>query len=313
MISIAYRIVAILSAAVVCAVSALLWLKAIGEPAKAQDTPPPQFVSVPQVQTMPPAPPAPRDPEPPLVGDVLENGVLIVVSKRSQRMSVFKDGQHWRTVHVSTGKKGHATPSGVFPILQKKVFHRSNLYSNAPMPYMQRLTWSGIALHAGPLPGYPASHGCIRLPRDVAKALYGITRFGRTTVVVTNDAMPDHARARGIALAFPRGKDAVGSDPPLALVPTSDDPVDQAATPIDNAADAASETIQLAAATSGNEAEALWARLQRKNPALASFRKSIVPAQVGGRLFYRLRASAPAAHSVCRQLQSAGVACFAVS
>src|SRR3546814_9593425 len=67
---------------------------------------------------------------------------------------------------VSTGMKGHRTPTGEFPVLQKRQWHRSNLYSNAPMPFMQRLTWDGIALHAGHNPGYPARHGCIRLPYD---------------------------------------------------------------------------------------------------------------------------------------------------
>lgn len=72
----------------------------------------------------------------------------------------------------------------MFTILQKKSFHRSNLYSDAPMPFMQRLTWSGVALHAGTLPGYPASHGCIRLPHDFARRLFGETRTGMTVMVV---------------------------------------------------------------------------------------------------------------------------------
>src|SRR3546814_12301464 len=74
---------------------------------------------------------------------------------------------------ISSGTAGHETPTGIFTILQKKVDHKSNLYDDAPMPYMQRLTWSGIAMHAGNLPGYPASHGCIRLPLDFAERLYG--------------------------------------------------------------------------------------------------------------------------------------------
>ncbi|RYM09102.1 L,D-transpeptidase [Sphingobium cupriresistens] len=85
---------------------------------------------------------------------------------------------------LSTGMKGHRTPTGDFPILQKRQWHRSNLYSNAPMPYMQRLTWDGIALHAGHNPGYPASHGCIRLPYAFARDLFALTKMG-TLVEVT--------------------------------------------------------------------------------------------------------------------------------
>lgn len=122
--------------------------------------------------------------------------MLIVVSIPSQKMFVFKDGEVWDTSSVSTGKRGHETPEGVFPILQKKVHHRSNLYDDAPMPYMQRLTWGGVALHAGRVPGYPASHGCIRLPRGFAKKLYGITRFNSTIVVVASESLgsPEEAR-----------------------------------------------------------------------------------------------------------------------
>ncbi len=90
------------------------------------------------------------------------------------------------TVSSGTGK-GHATPTGVFTILQKEVDHKSNLYNNAPMPFMQRLTWDGIAMHAGNLPGYPASHGCIRPPLAFARLLYGETARGMT-VVITDDA-----------------------------------------------------------------------------------------------------------------------------
>ena len=93
---------------------------------------------------------------------------------------------------VSTGKRGHVTPTGTFHITQKQVFHRSNRYSNAPMPYMERLTSSGIALHAGHLPGYPASHGCIRLPLAFAKRLYRMTSFG-TVVAVTQTAISGSA------------------------------------------------------------------------------------------------------------------------
>ena len=108
----------------------------------------------------------------------------ILVSIPQQKAYVFQGGELLATSPVSTGKRGHETPTGTFRILQKKVHHRSNRYANAPMPYMQRLTSYGIALHAGSLPGYPASHGCIRLPRHFAKKLYQLTDMG-TRVTIT--------------------------------------------------------------------------------------------------------------------------------
>jgi lipoprotein-anchoring transpeptidase ErfK/SrfK len=113
-------------------------------------------------------------------------GVTVVVSLPQQKAYVFDGGDLVATSPVSTGKKGYETPVGTFRILQKKVHHRSNRYSNAPMPYMQRLTWQGVALHAGALPGYPASHGCIRLPRSFAKKLYGLTDYS-TSVTITRE------------------------------------------------------------------------------------------------------------------------------
>jgi hypothetical protein len=111
--------------------------------------------------------------------------VRVIVSIPQQKAWVFKNGALIASSPVSTGKRGHATPAGTFRILEKKVTHHSNRYSNAPMPYMQRLTTYGIALHAGHLPGYPASHGCIRLPRSFARKLYGLTDYG-TRVTVTS-------------------------------------------------------------------------------------------------------------------------------
>jgi hypothetical protein len=110
--------------------------------------------------------------------------VTIVVSIADQRAYVYRGGTLVAASTVSTGSDGHETPVGAFTILQKKPFHRSNLYSNAPMPFMQRLTWDGIALHAGHLPGYPASHGCIRLPTAFARQLYEVTAMGGEVSVI---------------------------------------------------------------------------------------------------------------------------------
>ncbi|WP_336958992.1 L,D-transpeptidase family protein [Sphingobium aquiterrae] len=100
------------------------------------------------------------------------------VSIGEQRLYVYRGGRLVAVSTVSTGMAGHRTPTGTFSILQKREWHRSNLYSNAPMPFMQRLTWGGIALHAGHNPGRPASHGCIRLPYAFARRLFGETVLG---------------------------------------------------------------------------------------------------------------------------------------
>ena len=125
-------------------------------------------------------------PAPAVAPDTSKAGVLIVVSLASQKAYVFKNGELWGSSAVSTGRKGKRTPTGRYTILEKQVHHRSRTYDNAPMPYMQRLTWGGVALHAGYVTGRPASHGCIRLPRSFAKKLYNLTDFGSTTVVVTD-------------------------------------------------------------------------------------------------------------------------------
>ncbi|HEX7821475.1 MAG TPA: L,D-transpeptidase family protein [Sphingobium sp.] len=120
-----------------------------------------------------------------------DNGALsISVNIAEQRLYVYRAGRLIGMSSASTGAKGHSTPLGEFTILQKNMWHRSNLYSNAPMPYMQRLTWTGIALHAGHLPGYPASHGCIRLPTAFAKRLFGITTLGVPVTIVGANRRP---------------------------------------------------------------------------------------------------------------------------
>ncbi|RYY23332.1 MAG: L,D-transpeptidase [Sphingomonadales bacterium] len=117
-----------------------------------------------------------------------EGPMLVIVNIATQRLVAYRNGVPIGVSTVSTGKAGHRTPLGVFPILQKAAKHRSSKYSNAPMPFMQRLTWYGIALHGGALPGYPASHGCIRLPHAFAPLLFGETALGMTVVIVNQPA-----------------------------------------------------------------------------------------------------------------------------
>lgn len=112
--------------------------------------------------------------------------MFLMVSLRKQRISVFDSEGRVADAPISSGRIGFSTPTGVFTVLQKRRVHFSNLYDSAPMPNMQRITWSGVALHAGDLPGYPASHGCIRLPRNFSKQLFDMTKMG-TRVVVTRD------------------------------------------------------------------------------------------------------------------------------
>ncbi|HEV3273158.1 MAG TPA: L,D-transpeptidase [Candidatus Methylacidiphilales bacterium] len=141
--------------------------------------------------------------------------VVIVVSLPRQVMVVYRNGIQIARSTVSTGAGGKATPTGVFEILQKKEEHYSNIYNNAPMPYMQRLTWTGIALHAGTLPGYPASKGCIRLPFDFSKRLFTVTKMGGT-VIIADEKSPraDFTASPGLALA-PKDLSAT-TLPPLA-------------------------------------------------------------------------------------------------
>jgi hypothetical protein len=139
--------------------------------------------------------------------------VVIIVSLPEQRMYVYRNGVRIGRSTVSTGTKGHTTPTGMFTILQKKVSHESSIYKGAQMPHMQRLTWTGIAMHAGNLPGYPASHGCVRLPVDFAEKLYSVTRNG-TSVIITDDKFaPGETAEPGRLLS---GKTGDSSSPLLA-------------------------------------------------------------------------------------------------
>lgn len=124
-------------------------------------------------------------------GDQSEPPLYIVVSRPDQKLTVYRGTDAVATSRVSTGKNGHITPTGIYSILQKARFHRSNKYSNAPMPFMQRITWSGIALHgSNSVPAYPASHGCIRLPPAFAKELYKMTGLGAHVVITNREVAP---------------------------------------------------------------------------------------------------------------------------
>jgi lipoprotein-anchoring transpeptidase ErfK/SrfK len=134
----------------------------------------------------------------------------IIISIKDQRLTLYANGKAVAHSPVSTGVPGHPTPLGVFSIIQKEIYHESNLYSSAPMPYMQRITWSGVAMHQGVLPGRPASHGCIRLPREFAQRLWRITKVGARVIVAQDDApLSEISNAR---LFAPKSQQPVVSD-----------------------------------------------------------------------------------------------------
>lgn len=127
--------------------------------------------------------------------------ILVYVDLSRQHATVYRNGVRIGVATVSSGKPGHTTPTGVFTILQKDANHRSSKYNNAPMLFQQRLTWDGVALHAGGLPGYPESHGCVHLPYGFSRDLFGITTLG-ATVVIDGDAA-DHVRTSDASLLAP--------------------------------------------------------------------------------------------------------------
>jgi len=136
----------------------------------------------------------------------LTGPVIVFVSIPRQEAVVYRNGVRIGRAAVSTGRDGHRTPTGVFQILQKDVDHHSATYNNAPMPYMERLTWDGVALHAGFNPGHPDSHGCVRLPDGFAKALYGVTSKGGTVIISDSAKLPTMALSQGFGVSGPDGR-----------------------------------------------------------------------------------------------------------
>jgi hypothetical protein len=162
-------------------------------------------------------------------GDIPKGPLQIFISINQQKLHLYSDGAHVADSSVATGVFSLPTPLGVFSVIQKQVFHRSNIYSGAPMPYMQRITWSGVALHEGENIGHRASHGCIRMPRDFAVRLYSLTRVG-VRVIISNVEL----------------KPVEFADPHLFV--HKDKPPDQAAT-----APASSESVKTAQSVDGSK------------------------------------------------------------
>lgn len=156
------------------------------------------------------------------MGEAVTTGpVVMVVSITEQRGYVYRNGVLIGATTVSTGRPGHQTPTGVFTVLQKQKEHRSTIYDGAPMPYMERLTWGGVALHAGGLPGYPESHGCIHLPSEFAQLLFDISPNGMTVVIGTEQTAPEQVAHPGYLapVAFAGGRPVEAE----AFTPTEDE------------------------------------------------------------------------------------------
>ena len=156
----------------------------------------------------------------------------IVVDIAKQQVALYGQDGFIVRAGISTGMPGHPTPMGVFTVISKAKWHQSNIYSGAPMPYMQRITWSGIAMHAGPRPGYPASHGCIRLPEDFAIRLFHTTKVGARVIVTREPAapveiahrklfVPTKPAEKTLAFAAETTKAVSGADAPGAARPAA--------------------------------------------------------------------------------------------
>ena len=147
--------------------------------------------------------------------------LIIAVSIDKQRVKIFDDNGVFAEAPVSTGMPGHPTPTGVFSVIQKHKLHHSNIYSGAPMPYMQRITWSGVAMHAGVLPGYPASHGCIRMPMSFAVKMWNWTRMGARVFVTPGEIMKPVAFSHPLLATMKIVPQPVVADEPLADKPVA--------------------------------------------------------------------------------------------
>src|SRR5215472_16425073 len=116
--------------------------------------------------------------------------LMAIVALRNQRITIYDTSGWIMRAPISSGQTGYETPAGIYSVIQKEAEHYSNLYDDASMPFMQRITWSGIALHAGVLPGHAASHGCVRMPYQFAKQLFDMTKLGMRVIVARNDVSP---------------------------------------------------------------------------------------------------------------------------
>lgn len=192
--------------------------------------------------------------------------LTLMVSLAKQRIVVYDKDGPVTSAPISSGQRSHRTPTGVFSILQKRRRHYSNLYRGAPMPNMQRITWSGIALHAGALPGYPASHGCIRLPHSFSSKLFGMTEMGTRVVVTHQPAEPRTFAHEKLFKPLPPG------DPENYALPAEDANDDTAATILDETRSAADMLFGVTPANA-REHEGLPSGIERTRAAVEAYRR----------------------------------------
>src|SRR6516164_3249911 len=194
-------------------------------------------------------------------GEVPKGPLQIFISINQQKLHVYSDGVHVADTSIATGVPSLPTPLGVFSVIQKQVFHRSNIYSNAPMPYMQRITWSGVAMHEGENIGHPASHGCIRMPREFAIKLFTTTKVGVRVIIAREELKPvafadPHLfvhKAIPPALPPSAAASATAEPPAAAAVAPSPEPT-KTALAEGNATDAATAPKPVAAASDATPA-----------------------------------------------------------
>jgi L,D-transpeptidase catalytic domain len=178
-------------------------------------------------------------------GEVPKGPLQIIISINQQKLHLYSDGVHVADSSVATGVPRLPTPQGVFSVIQKQVFHRSNIYSNAPMPYMQRITWSGVAMHEGEDIGHPASHGCIRMPHDFAARLYRLTKIGVRVVISRPELKPSDIADAHLFVHKEPPPEAVANAAPAAIAaPVSAPDASAAKTPVSDAPAAATPAQQ---------------------------------------------------------------------
>jgi L,D-transpeptidase catalytic domain len=217
---------------------------------------------------------APRYVEPsdekPAVALPKPNGPLVlVVSIGKQTVTVYDDNKVIAKSPISSGMSGHPTPTGIFSILEKNRYHYSNLYGGAPMPFMQRVTNSGVAMHAGDLPGYPASHGCIRLPYSFARSLFGITDVGARVIITDEDLTPAEFNSPRLIAPLPPENTAASSSGPLANILAASPAAAEGNAPRTRGAAAAARIAERGRLVSAI-AEAENARMAAQNQAIAA-------------------------------------------
>jgi lipoprotein-anchoring transpeptidase ErfK/SrfK len=172
--------------------------------------------------------------------------LVIAISIEKQKLRIYDANGFFAETPISTGMRGHPTPMGVFSVIEKDRYHHSNIYSNAPMPFMQRITWSGVAMHAGVLPGYPASHGCIRMPMAFAVKMWGWTKMGARVVVTPGEITPPESFSHPLlATEKVAPQPVAATEPAVDAAPKSDKATDAGVT----IKPAMSETNGQAAAT----------------------------------------------------------------